>query len=61
MGALQATSTSEHVRSGAHTHLVNQYLGVVYYSKCAIVETELRFDRKLQEANIDQSEGDGKL
>ena len=26
-----------------------------------IVEAELRFDRKLQEANIDQSEGDGEL
>ena len=24
-------------------------------------ETELRFDRKLQQANIDQSKGDGKL
>ena len=26
-----------------------------------IVETELRFDRKLQEANIDRSKGDGEL
>ena len=29
------------------------------FSKCAIVETELsRFDRKFQEANVDNSEGD---
>ena len=42
-------------------HVVNKYLGVVEFSESAIVETELRFDRKLQEANVDQSEGDGEL
>ena len=41
--------------------VVNQYLGVVDFSKCVIVEIELRFDRKLQEANVDWTKGDGKL
>ena len=34
---------------------------VVEFSERAIVKTELRFNRKLQEANVDRSEGDGKL
>ena len=48
---------------GAHTHVVNKYLSMVEFSERAIVKTELhvRFDRKLQEANVDRSEGDGKL
>ena len=44
-----------------HVRVVNQCLGVVNFSEHAIVETELRIDRKLQEANIDQSKGDDKL
>ena len=44
-----------------HTRVVNQYLGVVDFSECMIVAIELRFDRKLQEANVDRTEGDGKL
>ena len=44
-----------------HACVVNQYLGVVDFSECVIVERELRFDRKLQAANVDRTEGDGKL
>ena len=41
--------------------MCSQYLGMVELSESAIVDTELRFDRKLQEANVDQSEGVGEL
>lgn len=61
VGALQAIHMHNHVQGGAHVHVANQYLGVVDFSEHAIVETELRFNKKLQEANIDQSKGEGKL
>ena len=41
-------------------HVVN-IQGVVEFSEYAIVENELRFDRKLQEATVDRSKGDGEL
>ena len=34
---------------------------MVNFSECAIVETELTIDRKLQEANVDWSEGSDRL
>ena len=42
-------------------HVVNQYLGMVKLSERATVKTELRINRKLQEANVDRSKGDGEL
>ena len=57
-GALRDTRTRDRVRGRAHARVVNQHLGVV---NVRLLETELRFDRKLQEANVDQSEGDSKL
>ena len=45
-----------------HARVVNiNFLGVTEFSECEIVETEPRFNRKLQEANVDRSEGDGEL
>ena len=47
-----------------HTHVVAsgaECTHMVEFSEHAIVETELRFDRKLYKANLDQSEDDGKL
>ena len=49
------------IASGWSTRPCSQYLGVVEISERAIVETELMFDRKLHEANVDRSEGDGEL
>ena len=48
---------------GVHTHVVNYYLSMVEFYERAIVETELRFNRKLLEANVhvDRSEDDGEL
>ena len=44
-----------------HACVVNQYLGVVGFTECVNVETELKFNTKLQEANVDRSKGGGKL
>ena len=48
------------IASGWSARPCSQYLGVVEISERAIVE-KLMFDRKLQEANVDRSEGDGEL
>ena len=32
---------------------------MVSFTECVIVETELKFNRKLQEANVDRSKGGG--
>ena len=56
VGALCATRTCDHSRWSACA--CSQYLGMVKFYERMIVETELKFNRKLQEANVDRSKGD---
>ena len=63
-GTLQATRTRViacRLHARMYVCVVSQYLGVVSFIERVIVETELKFNRKLQEANVDRSKGGGKL
>ena len=51
-GALQATQLCV----WQSTHVCSQYLCMFNFSERAIVETKLRVDRKIEEANVGDSE-----